>query len=191
MKDIYKEEILPIPAGVKVDIKSRIVTVTGPRGTIQKNFRHAEMDIVKLDTERIRLVVWHGKRKHVACLRTIRSLINNMIVGVTKGYEYKMRFVYAHFPINVIIADDEKSVEIRNFLGQKIVMKVPMLEGVKIVHSKDQKDEIILTGNDLANVSQSAANIQQATTVKNKDIRKFLDGIYVSQKGQIKGADDD
>ncbi|KAF9203562.1 hypothetical protein BGZ49_006275 [Haplosporangium sp. Z 27] len=191
MKDIYKEEILAIPAGVKVDIKARNVIVTGPRGTLEKNFRHAEMDIVKLDTERIRLVVWHGKRKHVACLRTIRSLINNMFVGVTKGYEYKMRFVYAHFPINVIIADDEKSVEIRNFLGQKIVMKVPMLEGVNIVHSKDQKDEIILTGNDLANVSQSAANIQQATTVKNKDIRKFLDGIYVSQKGQIKGSDDE
>ncbi|KAF9161947.1 hypothetical protein BGX21_007382 [Mortierella sp. AD011] len=191
MKDIYKEEILPIPAGVTVEVKARNVKVTGPRGTLEKSFRHAEMDIVKLDTDRLRLVVWHGKRKHVACLRTIRSLINNMIIGVTKGYEYKMRFVYAHFPINVIIADDQKSVEIRNFLGQKIVMKVPMLDGVKIVHSKDQKDEIILTGNDVANVSQSAANIQQATTVKNKDIRKFLDGIYVSQKGQIKGADDE
>ncbi|KAF9906786.1 hypothetical protein EC991_000299 [Linnemannia zychae] len=191
MKDIYKEEILPIPEGVKVEVKARQVTVTGPRGTLSKNFRHTEMDIVKLDTARLRLVVWHGKRKHVACLRTIRSLINNMIIGVTKGYEYKMRFVYAHFPINVIIADDEKSVEIRNFLGQKIVMKVPMLEGVTIFHSKDQKDEITLIGNDLGNVSQSAANIQQATTVKNKDIRKFLDGIYVSQKGQLKGADEE
>ena len=190
MKDIYKEEILAIPDNVKVDVKSRIVTVTGPRGALTKNFRHVDMDIVKLDTARLRLAVWHGKRKHVACLRTIRSLIHNMIVGVTKGYEYKMRFVYAHFPINVVIADDEKSVEIRNFVGQKVLLKVPMLEGVKIVISKDQKDEIILTGNDLANVSQSAANIQQSTTVKNKDIRKFLDGIYVSQKGQIKGADE-
>ncbi|KAF9140897.1 hypothetical protein BGX30_005803 [Mortierella sp. GBA39] len=191
MKDIYKEEILAIPEGVKVEVKARQVTVAGPRGTLSKNFRHVEMDIVKLDTARLRLVVWHGKRKHVACLRTIRSLINNMIIGVTKGYEYKMRFVYAHFPINVIIADDEKSVEIRNFLGQKIVMKVPMLEGVTIFHSKDQKDEITLIGNDLGNVSQSAANIQQSTTVRNKDIRKFLDGIYVSQKGELKGADDE
>ncbi|KAF9906404.1 hypothetical protein BX616_000741 [Lobosporangium transversale] len=190
MKDIYKEEILPVPANVEVQIKSRIVTVTGPRGTITKNFRHAEMDIVKLDTARIRLVVWHGKRKHVACLRTIRSLIHNMIVGVTKGYEYKMRFVYAHFPINVIIADDQKSVEIRNFVGQKIILKVPMLDGVTIFHSKDQKDEITLQGNDVDNVSQSAANIQQATTVRNKDIRKFLDGIYVSQKGAIKADDE-
>lgn len=190
MKDIYKEELLPIPNGVEVVVKSRIITVTGPRGKLTKSFRHVDMDIVKLDTARIRLAVWHGKRKHVACLRTIRSLINNMIVGVTSGYEYKMRFVYAHFPINVIIADDQKSVEVRNFVGQKIILNVPMLDGVTITHSKDQKDEIILTGNDLANVSQSAANIQQSTTVKNKDIRKFLDGIYVSQKGQIKGADE-
>jgi len=191
MKDIYKEEILAIPEGVQVEVKARNVTVTGPRGVLTKNFRHTEMDIVKLDTARLRLVVWHGKRKHVAFLRTIRSLINNMIIGVTKGYEYKMRFVYAHFPINVIIADDSQSVEIRNFLGQKIVMKVPMLEGVTVSHSKDQKDEITLIGNDLGNVSQSAASIQQATTVRNKDIRKFLDGIYVSEKGQIKGADDE
>ncbi|KAF9995765.1 hypothetical protein BGZ80_007419, partial [Entomortierella chlamydospora] len=59
MKDIYKEEILPIPAGVTVEVKARNVKVTGPRGTLEKNFRHAEMDIVKLDTDRLRLVVWH------------------------------------------------------------------------------------------------------------------------------------
>ena len=36
-------------------------------------------------------------------LRTVKSLIANLITGVTKGYKYKMRFVYAHFPINVNI----------------------------------------------------------------------------------------
>jgi large subunit ribosomal protein L9e len=60
-----------------------------------------------------------------------------------------------------------------------------MLEGVKCVVSTAQKDEIILTGNDIDNVSQSAASIQQSTAVKNKDIRKFLDGIYVSEKGLL------
>ncbi|KAG0016781.1 hypothetical protein BGZ82_000942, partial [Podila clonocystis] len=50
MKDIYKEEILAIPAGVEVEVKARLVTVKGPRGTLNKNFRHVEMEIVKLDT---------------------------------------------------------------------------------------------------------------------------------------------
>ncbi|KAJ1736593.1 60S ribosomal protein L9B, partial [Coemansia sp. RSA 990] len=46
-------------------------------------------------------------------------------------------------------------------------------------------DELILTGNDVDKVSQCAASIQQSTRVRNKDIRKFLDGIYVSEKGTV------
>lgn len=66
-----------------------------------------------------------------------------------------MRYVYAHFPINVHISDDKKEVEIRNFLGEKVIRRVKMLEGVDIEISKNLKDELILTGNDLENVSQS------------------------------------
>ncbi|ORY05117.1 large subunit ribosomal protein L9e, variant [Basidiobolus meristosporus CBS 931.73] len=185
MKDIYKEEELTIPEGVTVDVKARVVRVKGPRGTLSKDFHHVNMDIKKISATKIRLVIWHGARKHVACLRTIRSLIQNMITGVTKGFLYKMRFVYAHFPINVNITDDGKFVEIRNFLGEKVIRKVQMLEGVTIQHSESQKDEIILQGNSLENVSQSAASIQQSTLAKNKDIRKFLDGIYVSEKTNV------
>jgi len=96
-----------------------------------------------------------------------------------------MRFVYAHFPINVVTDNDGKTVEIRNFIGERVVRVVHMLEGVTATISTAQKDELILTGNDIEKVSQSAANLQQSTSVKNKDIRKFLDGIYVSEKGNI------
>ena len=76
----------------------------------------------KADTrdQKVKLVVWHGNRKHVACLRTVKSLIDNMITGVTKGFRYKLKAVYAHFPVNIIINDGGKSVEIRNFLGEKV-----------------------------------------------------------------------
>jgi len=93
-----------------------------------------------------------------------------------------MRLVYAHFPINVSTTNDGGEIEIRNFLGEKVMRKVPMLEGVKVVRSEKVKDEIILTGNDIELVSQSAANIHQSCAVKGKDIRKFLDGIYVSER---------
>jgi len=83
-----------------------------------------------------------------------------------------MRSVYAHFPINVNIVDQGKAIEIRNFLGERIVRRVTMLDGVTIAVSPDVKDEIVLIGNDVMNVSQSAASIQQSTAVKNKDIRK-------------------
>ena len=60
-----------------------------------------------------------------------------------------------------------------------------MLDGVTIAESKTQKDELILQGNDVQNVSQSAASIQGMCRVRNKDIRKFLDGIYVSDKATV------
>ncbi|PPQ67997.1 hypothetical protein CVT26_007360 [Gymnopilus dilepis] len=187
MRDVLKTEELEIPSGVEVTVKSRLITVTGPRGTLTKNVRHVDMDIrvVKGKTTKVTLAVWQGGRKHVACLNTIRSLINNMVTGVTKGFRYKMRAVYAHFPINCIIQENGHAVEIRNFLGEKTVRHVNMLEGVEISESKAQKDELILEGNDIDYVSQSAASIQGACRVRNKDIRKFLDGIYVSDRGTI------
>ena len=56
--------------------------------------------------------------------------LQNMIKGVTKGFEYKMRLVYAHFPINANITDDGTIVEVRNFLGEKRVRIVKMLPGI-------------------------------------------------------------
>merc|ERR1712021_214464 len=56
---------------------------------------------------------------------------------------------------------------------------------VTVEISKAQKDELYVNGNDIEAVSKSAARIQQSTTVKNKDIRKFLDGLYVSEKTTI------
>jgi large subunit ribosomal protein L9e len=100
-----------------------------------------------------------------------------------------MRAVYAHFPINCAITENGTLVEVRNFLGEKFIRRVRMLEGVKCENSKDQKDELIVTGNSIEAVSQSAALIQQSTTVKNKDIRKFLDGIYVSEKTTVVAED--
>jgi ribosomal protein L6P/L9E len=50
----------------------------------------------------------------------------------------------------------------------------------------EEKDTIEVWGIDLLHVSQSAASIQQACQVKHKDIRKFLDGVYVSKRGVIR-----
>ena len=49
--------------------------------------------------------------------------------GVTVGFEYKMRLVYAHFPINANIENEGTKIEIRNFLGEKRVRTVNMLPG--------------------------------------------------------------
>lgn len=119
--------------------------------------------------------------------RTVCSHIENMITGVTKGFLYKMRFCYAHFPINVSAVKDSGKdvVEIRNFLGEKKVRRVELMEGVNYVRTADVKDQIEISGIDINKVSLSCARIAQSTLVRNKDIRKFLDGIYVSEKVNI------
>ncbi|KAI5194453.1 ribosomal protein L6 [Aureobasidium subglaciale] len=189
MKYIHSKETLTIPDGVKVDIKTRHVTVTGPRGVLEKSLQHLAVSFSHPEKNIIDIEMHHGARKNVAALRTVRTLIYNMIVGVTKGFKYKMRYVYAHFPINVNIEKnnetDRVEVEIRNFLGEKLVRRVVMADGVEVEASKNVKDELQLSGNDLEKVSQSAADIQQICRVRNKDIRKFLDGLYVSERGNI------
>ncbi len=176
--------MIKVPDNVKVEIQARVVTVTGPRGTLKKSFRHMDLEIILLG-KNVKLQLWFGKRQQIACLRTIASHIENMFKGVTKGFQYKLKAVYAHFPINMHVTDSSKTLEIRNYLGEKTVRRIPMLEGVTV--APGTKDEIIIVGNDINNVSQSAASIQQSTRVTNKDIRKFLDGIYVSERGLIKG----
>ncbi|KAL2313705.1 60S ribosomal protein L9-B [Schizosaccharomyces pombe] len=183
-RDIYKDETLTIPKGVSVDIKARLVTVKGPRGVLKQNLRHVDIELKKQGNT-IKFIVWHGSRKHNACIRTAYSIINNMIIGVTQGFRYKMRLVYAHFPININLTENGTVVEIRNFLGERITRVIKCLPGVTVSISSAVKDEIIIEGNSLENVSQSAANIKQICNVRNKDIRKFLDGIYVSERGNI------
>lgn len=183
MKYIVSEQVLDVPEGVKVDIAAREITVTGPRGVLKKSLKHIPVTFHKESDTQVRVSIYNGSRKQIAAVRTVRSLIENMITGVTKGYKYKMRYVWAHFPISVNI--EGQRVEIRNYLGEKSVRVVQAHDGVKVEISKDQKDELILTGNSVEDVSLTAASIQQSCKAPNKDIRKFLDGIYVSSKGFI------
>lgn len=167
-------------------LNNRTVTVKGPRGTLVRNFNHLPIQMtLSKDKRSVNVEMWFGNKKLLANLRTVTTHINNMQTGVIKGYRYKMRFVAAHFPINANIVPGGKEIEIRNFLGEKLVRKVPARSGVVITRSAAVKDEIILEGNDVEMVSLTCADIHQSVLVKNKDIRKFLDGIYVSEKGAI------
>merc|ERR1712107_519365 len=112
--------------------------------------------------------------------------ISNLFEGAEKRYRYTMRLVYAHFPINANITNGGKTIEIRNFLGEKNVRVVDMLPGVLIKKGAGNvKDELIIEGADIDLTSRSAALVRQSCLVKDKDIRKFLDGIYVSSHGTL------
>jgi large subunit ribosomal protein L9e len=96
-----------------------------------------------------------------------------------------MRLVHAHFPINVAIPKDGKSIEIKNFLGGKNISKIQMQPGCICKMSTDLKDEIIFEGIDNALISLTCSQVSQSCYIGDKDDRKFLDGVYVSEKQQI------
>merc|ERR1712168_1351037 len=191
MKILNVKQTVDVPDGVEASVKARVVTVSGPRGKLERSFRHLAVDIYMPDKNTLTVEKHFGKRKELAAVRTVCSIIQNAITGVMRGYKYKMRAVYAHFPINCAISENGTLVGVRNFLGEKYIRKVRMHDGVVCENSKEQKDELIITGNSIEDVSQSVALIQQSTTVKNKDIRKFLDGLYVSEKGHVVAAEED
>jgi large subunit ribosomal protein L9e len=99
-------------------------------GKLTKNLQHLAVNFSHPKKDVINIELHHGARKNVATLRTVRTLINNLIIGVTKGFKYKMRYVYAHFPINVNVDKNVETglyeVEIRyveNFQGRITVKR--------------------------------------------------------------------
>ena len=184
MKLLVSSATLDIPSTVTVEVKGRAVRVKGPRGTLQRDFKHLAVDmfLFEEDGKKLKVDCHFGRRKRLASIRTVISHVQNLITGTTKGFEYKLRCVYAHFPVNINIEGKGDTLEIRNFLGEKRVRVVKMLPGCKVARSDGVKDELVVTGNDIENVSRSCALISQSCLVRVLDIRKFLDGIYVSER---------
>merc|ERR1719263_443723 len=191
MKQVLVKRELNINPMVKIMIKGRNVLIsgvnikTGEESTLKRNFNHSncKFNLINLSKGK-KLVVckMNVTNKNAAVVRSVITIISKMITGVLIGFRYKMRLVYAHFPINISISENKKEIEIRNFLGEKIVRKCNMID-TTLVKLGELKDEIYVEGNDLDDVSQSAARIHLSCMVRKKDIRKFLDGIYVWAKG--------
>ncbi len=81
---------------VTVTIRQRVVTVKGPRGEITKDFRHipVELSLIQLKNRKqkgqyLNLKMWFGSRKQACSLTTLKSLLRNMVTGVTQVCIYE------------------------------------------------------------------------------------------------------
>ncbi|NMB86508.1 MAG: 50S ribosomal protein L6 [Methanosaeta sp. PtaB.Bin018] len=174
VKEIARQ--VEIPEGVAVTVDGNTVTVKGPKGEISRQLSYPEIEIRKEDSHLVVNSRLDRKRQR-AMVGTLAAHIRNMIKGVTEGYEYKMKVVYSHFPIQLKAAADE--LIINNFLGERKPRSAKILPGTKVNLGKD---EVVITGIDKEHVGQTMANIEQATRVRGFDIRIFQDGIYLVDK---------
>ncbi len=166
---------IEIPQGVNVAIDNR-VSVSGPLGSLQRELWYPGITIKKVDSQII-IESIQQRREQLAMLGTFESHLKNMITGVTKGFEYKMKMVYSHFPIQ--LKTEEKQLTIGNFLGEKRPRKANILGNTKVTIKGDQ---VVISGINREDVGQTAANIQQATKIKRFDPRVFQDGIYLIER---------
>jgi len=172
----YVKSEVEVPENVEVIVEGKKVTVKGPKGTLSRKF-NAPVNIT-LDGSIVRVEAFFPRKKEKAMVGTVASHIKNMIIGVTKGFVYKLKIVYAHFPINVKV--EGKRILIENFLGERSP-RVAEIVGDD-VSVRVEGDDVIVEGINIVHVGQTAANIQLATKIKDKDPRVFQDGIYVYEK---------
>jgi large subunit ribosomal protein L6 len=176
MRAIETVTTVEIPEGVDGTLEGRIVTIKGEKGELVRDFSHAPINI-QLEGKTVTVQASWPRKKEAALVGTVRSHIQNMIKGVTTGFTYKLKIVFSHFPITVKIQG--KTLTIQNFTGERSPRKAKIMGDTKIII---KGEDIIVQGINLEDVSQTAANIQNATKIKNKDPRVFLDGIYVYEK---------
>ncbi len=172
---VIREEI-EIPENVSIDIVGDEVVVKSSGKELRRKLSFPGVSIKKEDNKIIIESIF-PRRKQAAIIGTFIAHINNMIKGVTEGFEYKLKIRYAHFPMKVSVKGNE--VIIDNFLGEKHPRKAKILDGVKV---KVSGEDIIVSGIDKEKVGQTAANIEQATKIKGRDTRVFQDGIYIVEK---------
>jgi large subunit ribosomal protein L6 len=170
------QEILEIPEGINITMKKHMMQFQGPLGKTFKSFRKIPVNIVVSDGK-ITLDAQGKRKRDYSILHTARSLIKNIFEGLTEGYTIKMKVVYAHFPITVKVQD--KTISIENFQGERAPRLTHIVGNTKVI---PKGEDVVLTGEVWTDITQTAANIELKTKVKNKDHRVFLDGIYIYEK---------
>ena len=170
------ENSIAIPEDVTLAMDGCKITVTGEKGSVTKDFTHARLNMERLD-DSVRVWAVNPRKKQTSLVNTIVAHIKNMIKGVTKGFTYRMKIVFVHFPMTLQI--EENQITIQNFTGERKPRDAKIVGDAKV---SVEGEDVIVEGIDLEEVAQTAANIQTAVKIRKKDRRKFLDGIYVYSK---------
>jgi large subunit ribosomal protein L6 len=167
-----------LPEGVTASLEGRTLTIKGKLGQSRKHFDKINVGIA-VEGNKVVFTPFSAKKKDNVIINTVASIVRNMGTGVTKGFTYKLKVVYAHFPITIKTKGDQILVE--NFVGERSPRVSRIVGDCKV---SVEGDDIIVKGVSLEDVGQTAANVELATKIRRKDQRVFLDGVYIYHKEQ-------
>jgi large subunit ribosomal protein L6 len=168
---------IEVPQGVTVTITGATLTAKGQKGQIAREFRYPGIAL-KVDGGKVFVETKKDDKQTKATVGTYASHVKNMVTGVSEGYEYHMKIVYAHFPIQVKVEGKDK-VSIGNFLGERKARSANIVGDTRVVI---QGAEVVISGANKEDVGQTSANIEQACKIRKRDPRVFQDGIYITRK---------
>jgi large subunit ribosomal protein L6 len=164
-------------ATVTITKEGNVITVKGRLGTLKKDFTKLPATVM-VQGNKVTIKPYGARKRDLAVTNTARSLIASMIKGIEEGYTYKLKIIFAHFPISVKVKG--KEVHVENFFGERSP-RISQIMGDATKVSVVGED-VVVQGPSLEEVSQTAANIELSTKTKGKDQRVFLDGLYVYSK---------
>ncbi len=174
--EVVRETAIELPEGVTAALNGRTLSLKGKLGEARKNFEKINVNIA-VEGNRVVISPFSKKKKDNVIINTVHSIVNNMVTGVTKGFTYKLKVVYAHFPITV--KTKGKQILVENFVGERSPRVSEIVGDCKV---SIEGDDIVVKGVSVEDVGQTAANVELATKIRRKDQRIFLDGVYIYHK---------
>ena len=149
MSRIGKKAVL-IPSGVTANVEGQTVKVKGPKGALQLVL-HGDV-AAKMESGGIKVDPRHETKRARSQWGTSRTLVANLIAGVTKGFERKLEITGVGFRAAV----QGKNLQLQLGYSHDVVYPIP--EGISIATPKPT--EIVITGIDKQKVGQVAAEIR-------------------------------
>ncbi|MCU0860822.1 MAG: 50S ribosomal protein L6 [Methanomassiliicoccales archaeon] len=174
----HLDDKVHVPAEVKASMKGTEVTVKGSKGQVTRDFGHPKVKVTLKD-DHFHIECEYPRTKEKALVGTYAAHLKNMVEGANHGFEYYMKVVYSHFPMKLAVKGEKFVIE--NFLGEKSPRHANILGQTKVVV---KGAEVVVSGINLEEVSQTAANIERACRIKGYDPRVFQDGIYIVEKAR-------
>jgi large subunit ribosomal protein L6 len=169
---------IAVPSGVDVKVSGQDITVKGSKGTLQLA-AHPYVKIAQ-DDNQIKVEPISDEKKHWAMAGTFRSLVNNMVTGVSTGFDRKLQLVGVGYRAQA------KGKVLNLSLGFSHPIDYAVPEGITI--ETPSPTEIVVSGSDKQKVGQVAAEIRSyrpPEPYKGKGVR-YSDEIVVRKEAKKK-----